>query len=263
VLVLLPPSETKREGGTDANALDFGALRFPELTRHRKTTVAALGRLSKNVAASTAALGLGPKQRFEVDRNRELTRSPVMPVMDRFTGVLYEALDAPALDDTARAWLERNVVVHSALFGLVGAGDPIPAYRLSHDSRLTTAANEPIALKKHWRDAIADVLAAEPGLIVDLRSEGYVALGPAPERDNSVYLRVVTAGPDGTRRALNHFNKKGKGEFVRALAEAAVDHDSVDALLGWAAGAGIRLERSTGSTGSTGFTGREILELLV
>ena len=257
MLVLLPPSETKRDGGTDASALDLASLRFSELTRHRKTTVAALGRLSKNVAASTVALGLGPTQRFEIDRNRELTRSPVMPVMDRFTGVLYEALDAPALDDAARDWLARNVVVHSALFGLVGAGDQIPAYRLSHDSRLATTGNEPIALKKHWRDAIAAVLAAETGLILDLRSEGYVALGPAPEREHSVYLRVVTAGPDGTRRALNHFNKKGKGEFVRALAEAAIDHDSVDALLDWAAQRDIRLERAAD------VNRRGILELVV
>ena len=257
MLVLLPPSETKREGGADDSALDLASLRFPELTRHRKTTLAALGRLSKSVAASTASLGLGPTQRFEIDRNRELTRSAVMPVMDRFTGVLYEALDAPVLSASARAWLETHVVVHSALFGLVGAGDRIPAYRLSHDSRLTTSTNEPIALKKHWRDAIADVLAAEPGLIVDLRSEGYVALGPAPEHSNSVYLRVVTASPDGSRRALNHFNKKGKGELVRALAEAAIDHESVDSLLDWAAVNGIRLERPTESDR------RGILELLV
>lgn len=257
MLVLLPPSETKREGGRASTALDLSALRFPELNGHRRTTVAALGRLSRSVAASTASLGLGPTQRFEIDRNRELARSAVMPVMDRFTGVLYEALDAPALDASARDWLSRHVVVHSALFGLVGAADPIPAYRLSHDSRLTTAASEPLALKKHWGSAVSAVLALETGLILDLRSAGYVALGPAPERDNSIYLRVVTAGPDGTKRALNHFNKKGKGEFVRALAESGVEPDSVDSLLAWAADTGIRLEMPTESIR------RGILDLVV
>jgi cytoplasmic iron level regulating protein YaaA (DUF328/UPF0246 family) len=65
-------------------------------------------------------------------------------------------------------------------------------------------------------------------------------MGPAPE--GSVFLRVVTEGGDGRRRALNHFNKKGKGEFVRALIDARLDHDSVESLLEWAGGAGWRLE---------------------
>ena len=59
-----------------------------------------------------------------------------MPAIDRYTGVLFDALDAPSLDADAREFARETVVVHSALFGLVGALDEIPAYRLSHDSRL-------------------------------------------------------------------------------------------------------------------------------
>jgi cytoplasmic iron level regulating protein YaaA (DUF328/UPF0246 family) len=80
-------------------------------------------------------------------------------------------------------------------------------------------------------------------MILDLRSESYVALGPAPARAESWYLRVVSEGDDGRRRALNHFNKKGKGEFVRALLLAGIDHPDSASLLTWAATAGIRLER--------------------
>ena len=250
MIVLLPPSETKRDGGADATALDLAALSFPALLPHRRTTVAALRKLSRNIEESHAALKLSAKQRFEIDRNRALSTSPVMPVMDRFTGVLYEALDAPALNESARAWLAAHVVVHSALFGLVGAGDLIPAYRLSQDSRLPG-----VVLKKHWNEAISAELAKTDALTLDLRSEGYVALGPAG--DNSYYVRVVTADSDGTKRALNHFNKKGKGEFVRALATAGITHDTVDSLLEWAASAGIRLELSRAANG------RELLDLVV
>jgi len=236
VILLLPPSETKRDGGTDGTALDLAALSYPALHGHRRATVAALRALSRNVAESATALKLSDKQRFEIERNRVLHSSPLMPVMDRFTGVLFEALDAPTLDEGARDWLARHAVVHSALFGLVGAGDLIPAYRLSQDSRLPE-----LSLKKHWSAAIAAELASVDGLTLDLRSEGYVALGAAGE--GSFYVRVVSAASDGTKKALNHFNKKGKGEFVRALATAGIDHPDVESLLAWAPQAGIRLER--------------------
>jgi len=238
MLVLLPPSETKRDGGEAERSLDLTALRHPQLHAERAATVAALRTLSLDPVAAAGALGLGPKLAFEIDRNRALESSPVMAAIDRYTGVLYDGLDAASLDAEARAWLIEHVVINSALFGLVGAGDGIPAYRLSHDSRLPG-----LPLKKHWRAANAAVLAATPGVILDLRSESYAALGPLPVHDNAQYLRVVTQTETGQKKALTHFNKKGKGEFVRRLAQSARDHDSVGSLLEWAAASDIRLDR--------------------
>jgi cytoplasmic iron level regulating protein YaaA (DUF328/UPF0246 family) len=199
-----------------------------------------LRRLAGNLAVMADALKLGPSQKHELVRNRAVRSSPTMPAMDRYTGVLYDALDAPSLPDDARRFAARHLVVHSALFGLVGAGDPIPAYRLSHDSRLPT-----LSLKKAWREPIGRVLAEVDGLILDLRSEAYAALGPAPSREGSYYLRVVAEGSDGKKRALNHFNKKGKGEFVRALMLAGIDHPDADSLLRWASAAGFVLVPGT------------------
>jgi len=232
--VVLPPSETKRDGGVEGSVLGLSTLSFPSLTPQRTEAIAALTRLSRNISASTAALGLGPTQRFEIDRNRAIRTASTMPAVDRYTGVLFEGLASESLDADAHAWLGRHVVVHSALFGLVGAADAIPAYRLSHDSRVPG-----LALRRHWARAIALELAAVDGLVLDLRSEAYAHLGPRPE--GAFYLRVVTDGPNGQKRALNHFNKKGKGEFVRELALAGVEHETVESLLEWAVSRGIRL----------------------
>lgn len=234
MLLLLPPSETKRDGGREGETLDLVTLSFQSLTPARRKAIAGLRSISTSVAASTKALGLGPKQRFEIDRNRALASSPTMPAIERYTGVLFDAIDVDSMGDEGRAWLDQNVVIHSALFGLVRAGDPIPAYRFSHDTRIASSS-----LAKIWRDANAAVLAAEPGLVLDLRSESYVHLGPAAE--NAVFVRVVTDDGSGHRRALNHFNKHGKGELVRKLAEAGVSFDTVDELTDWARSAGIRL----------------------
>jgi cytoplasmic iron level regulating protein YaaA (DUF328/UPF0246 family) len=243
MLVLLPPSETKRDGGTDSRALALESLRFPELSRERTAVLSALKRLSRNLGEASAALGLSPSQRFEIERNRTLSTAPVMPVIDRYTGVLYDGVEAHSLAPAERQWIIDHVLVNSALFGLVGAGDEIPAYRLSHNTRLPALTPKALSLKSHWRCALGSVLAASPGLVLDLRSESYAALGPLPLRDDAVYLRVVSQGPDGRKKALTHFNKKGKGEFLRRLAGAGIDHATVDSLLDWASGAGVDLQR--------------------
>lgn len=234
MLLVLPPSETKRDGG-DASPLDLAALSFPGLTPQRTAALAALRTLSRSVGGSMEALALGPTQRFEVDRNRALPRAPVLPALDRYTGVLYDGLEVESLSAAERRFAGEHIVIHSALFGLLRATDPIPAYRLSHDSRLPG-----LSLRRHWRDAMTATLAAQPGLVLDLRSESYAHLGPAPE--SATYIRVVSEDAKGRRVALSHFNKKGKGEFARAVIAAGVDHGTVDELVAWAAGAGIRLE---------------------
>lgn len=235
MIVVLPPSETKRDGGAEGSALDLAALSFPSLSPRRREALSALRALSRNRAASVTALGLSAAQAAEVDRNRAVRSSPLLPAIERYTGVLYDGLAVQGWDDAMREHAARILVIQSALFGPIGALDPIPAYRLSHDSRLPE-----LPLKKHWREPSTAALATHAGLVVDLRSEVYAALGPAPK--GSVYVRVVTEGADGRRKALSHFNKKAKGEFARALVADAVDAADAVQLCDWAARVGIRLE---------------------
>ncbi|MEN2739070.1 peroxide stress protein YaaA [Microbacterium sp. X-17] len=242
MLVLLPPSETKRDGG-EGEPLALKSLGFPRLNATRRGVVADTVALSRTPEAAAKALKLGPKQAHEVQRNRGLRRAATMPALLRYTGVLYDALDAPSLMEEDWRFAARSVAVQSALLGLVRADDPIPAYRLSFDSRLSPA------LKKRWAAACAAELAVVDGVILDLRSEGYAALGPLPEREGVHYLRVLARDESGTVRALNHFNKQAKGLFARALIERGEDFASTDALLAWAAGEGYELTRSADRAG--------------
>jgi len=246
VRLLLPPSETKADGGISGTRLDLASLSFTELTPERTRALSALRVLSRNLGASASALGLGVNRRAEIDRNRAVTTSPVLPAVDRYTGVLYEGLDAESLSDTAREFAGHHVVIHSALFGLVSASDLIPAYRLSHNSRLPG-----LSMTKLWRTPIAGLLAREPGLVLDLRSESYAKLGPPPP--TAWFVHVVSEGEDGRRTALSHFNKKAKGLFVRAVIDSGEVHDTVDSVLAWASARGIRLE----------FSGAGVLDLVV
>ncbi|WP_104192232.1 YaaA family protein [Cryobacterium sp. Y82] len=244
MLILLPPSETKRSGG-EAVPLDWAELAYPTLNVKRRVLARALVALTRHPEAARTALKLGRTQLFEIDRNRELFASPTLPVIDRYTGVLFDGLDAATLSRPQREFAHAHLVVHSALLGPLAALDPIPAYRLSHDSRVpgVTLANH--TLKQHWSADVQKLLGRTTGLLLDLRSEAYVALGARPVRPESLYLRVVTDTGDGQKRALNHFNKKSKGEFTRALLENEHNFTNARELIRWAQSVGIRLDHGT------------------
>lgn len=199
--------------------------------------VDALVSLSMDPDAAQRALKLSARQRGDIDGNRVIRSSPTMAAVDRYTGVLYDALDAVSLDSRARDWLGEHVWIHSAPFGPVGALDGIPAYRLAAGTSLPGVA----ALRRIWAGATTAAIAqSAPAFVLDLRSEAYAALGPVPSGIASTYVRVVT--DEG--RALNHFNKKSKGELVRALAQDAPIIHSLDELQDWALSRSIVLRPS-------------------
>ncbi|KAA9111112.1 YaaA family protein [Microbacterium rhizomatis] len=237
MLILLPPSETKRAGGA-RTPLAVGGLSLPTLAPQRETVIDALVALSADEDHAARVLKLGPTQRHEVAANARLRDSATMPAVDRYTGVLYDAVDAASLDGAARRWLAHHVLIHSAPFGPIGAMDRIPAYRLGASASIPGIP----ALRALWSDAVSAALAeARPDFVLDLRSEAYVALGPVPDSLRSIYVRVVSESSDGVTRALNHFNKHAKGALVRRLAEERPRVASLPALLRWADGAGIVL----------------------
>ncbi|GAA1842509.1 YaaA family protein [Microbacterium koreense] len=232
--ILLPPSETKRPGGS-RRALDVTGLALPQLSPQRERVVAALVALSASPEQAMAVLKLSERQRGEVEVNAALRSTPTMPAIDRYTGVLFDAMDAASLDTRARQWLGRSVLIHSAPFGPVGALDRIPAYRLGASASLPGLPS----LRALWADAVTAAFAQTRWTFtLDLRSEAYVALGPLPAEMSSAYVRVVADGPDGPR-ALNHFNKHAKGVLVRRLAEDRPRIGSLEAFIRWAESRGI------------------------
>src|SRR5438067_2284479 len=185
VLVLLPPSETKAPGG-DGPSLDLDALSFPELTPVRRKLADALVDLAGDLPASLRALDLSARQEDEVARNAALWSAPTLPALERYTGVLYDALDFGGFTNAQRAKAERRLAVASALFGIARGTDRIPAYRLSGGSSLPAVG----ALRGVWRPVLEPVFAGRDGLVVDLRSGAYAALARIPD---AVTVRVVTA----------------------------------------------------------------------
>lgn len=239
MLVLLPPSEGKT-APTDGPVLDLESLSFPRLNRTRDQLLRALVKLaSGNPKRAADVLGLGPTQADAIVADAQLLELPCAPAGDVYTGVLFGELDLPTLSAAARRRADHTIVVASALFGLVRAGDPIPAYRLSGTVSLPRLGS----VAGRWRPDVPKILdeAVGDGLLVDLRSGTYVQLGKpsAALAPRTASVRVLhEAG--GVRKIVSHFNKATKGRLVRALLTEGVEVAGVDELadawrdLGWA-----------------------------
>lgn len=235
MLILLPPSETKSDGGSGA-PLDLDRLSLPSLLPLRRTLADALVRLSDDVDASITALGLGPTQVDEIERNARLFASPTTPALHRYTGVLYDALGASTFTRAGRARADARLWIGSALFGAVRASDPIPSYRLSGGSSIPNFGT----LRAHWKPRLSEALLTEAeGILVDLRSGTYQQLGPIP---GAITATVLTEKPDGSRSVVSHFNKHHKGLLARALTLTTAEPKDVKAVARVASKAGLRAE---------------------
>ncbi len=234
MLVLLPPSETKARGG-DGPPLDVAALSFPALNPVRDKLIDVVIGLAGDPQASMVALGLGPKQVHEVAANAVVRESATSSALDRYTGVLYDALGVSAYTRAQRARACARLAMGSALFGAVRAGDCIPRYRLSAGSALPGLPT----LRALWRPELPSALSDVDGLVVDLRSGSYAALGPVP---GAVTATVLTEKADGTRAVVSHFNKAHKGLLARALALTRAEPSDARGVARVARKAGLRVE---------------------
>jgi cytoplasmic iron level regulating protein YaaA (DUF328/UPF0246 family) len=237
VIVLLPPSETKHVGG-DGPPLRLDALSSPELGPLREALIDELIALADDTSACRRALGISASQDAEIERNAGLRSAATLPAISRYTGVLYDALDVGSLRGASAARARSRLAVGSALFGLLRADDPVPAYRLSATSKLPGRPT----LAARWRPLLEPVLAqiASNQLVVDLRSGSYAALARVP---GAVKVDVVSEDKDGHRTVVSHFNKAHKGRLARALAVTGSEPDDAAQVAAVGRRAGMRVER--------------------
>lgn len=227
MLFLLPPSETKATGG-GAIKITQSHLTFGGLDPIRDQVMAAY---VKNIG------------------DESILSAPTMAAIDRYTGTLYSALHGRGLKGTAtennslteveRHRARHSVLIQSALFGVISATDLIPEYKIS-PIKLICGIN----LKRVWPEP-HDVsawsrLASSP--VIDLRSKAYAELAPLPENLKSYELNVFVERADGTLEQLNHFNKKAKGQLVRAALTAAKEPSTIAELKKCAIKSGLKLE---------------------
>lgn len=206
MIVLLPPSEGKREAGPRARPLALSGLSFPSLTAPRERVLDALTALSARPDAG-ALLGVSPRLSAEVERNGRLRIEPAAAAADVYSGVLYAALDLAGLDPQARRRAARRLIVVSALFGALRITDRIPAYRLAMGVDLPPLG----PLAPLWRAPLSEALVpVSSGVIVDCRSAPYAAAWAPPPAAAERWVHVQIPG-------ASHHAKHTRGLVARAL----------------------------------------------
>lgn len=221
VLIILPPSETKRPAPDDGPPLDLEQLSFPELTPMRLRVLDALITTSQGPDAFRR-LRVRQSLAAEVDRNTRLRDLPTRPAADTYSGPLYAGLDPGSWSDEVRSRAERDLVIVSALWGALRPGDRIPPYRLH-------ACASPVGLERlepMWRSVLPSVLtdAAEAsGPILDLRSPSYRAVGRPRGLDAETVMLRVRPSSDGPPHIGDVVAKRVRGQVARHVLASDAD----------------------------------------
>jgi len=248
MLFLLPPSETKEVGGSPLSISQV-ALTFGGLNPAREAVYGALKALCEQPEEAARVLKLGKKQLDQIDVNLAVQDAPTMPAIHRYTGTLYDAIHGRGLKGTPTEhnqitadMFERanhTLLIQSALFGLIPATNLIPNYRLSGTTNLPG-----ISLRDVWVPAHEPIWKRlEDGPIIDLRSKAYAELAPIPADVEHYWVEVLDSN---SGKALNHFNKKGKGQLINAVLSAKVAPKTLKELFSVAKSNALRLEESKG-----------------
>lgn len=211
MLILLPPSEGKTPA-LKGSAIEWESLSFPELNPYRAKVLEALGTVSAHEDA-LALLGVGASLRDDVERNTRLHAEPAAPAHQVYSGVLYDALGFKSMTPAQRRKATESILVVSALWGAIGFGDHVPAYRLS----MGTALPDVGRLASYWKPQLNAALAqrVDGELLVDCRSSTYAAAW-APPAAQTVNVNVFNEA-NGKRTVVSHFAKHTRGELARHL----------------------------------------------
>jgi hypothetical protein len=177
MLILLPPSEGKNQAdGSDKFSL---------------TELSFAGELSSLRAQAIRAY------------DPALLSALAAPAISIYSGVLYQALDWQSLGASAKIRGAHELLIISALYGVLRPDDSIVDYK----AKISTS---------FWKKTLTRVLdPLEHEVIVDARSSTYSAVW-TPDPSITVAVRVFQE-KNGKRSVITHMSKKYRGELTRLL----------------------------------------------
>jgi len=192
-IILIPPSEGKADGGNGKPLKSVSGIAADLIEAIKEADPKKLyGLKDKALAKAIAA-------------NKDVLSSKTMPSIERYTGVVYDAIDYQTLKNASD--FDEKVRIVSGLFGLVSPADLIPNYRLKIDK---------LKAAKLWLDSNSEQL--KETFVIDLLPQAHKK---AVKYDNGIEVEFVLKKA-GKKMPAGHQGKHIKGRFVRWLIENSV-----------------------------------------
>jgi cytoplasmic iron level regulating protein YaaA (DUF328/UPF0246 family) len=230
--ILLPPSEGKASGGEPGPswldlAADPAVNAFCTLNPQRGKLIDALHATLANASAAKLQKLFGVKGdalAAALEANDRLPDGPLLPAIERYTGVMFDYIDYATLPTPAREAFDRNVILFSGLWGILRPTDLIPDYKLKMDASLPGIGK----LSTFWKKPLSATLnpALGPQVVWDFLPNAHTAAWkPAPgggPRWQVKFVQRVEKQGKTTYRTVSHWSKALKGALVRFICEHGI-----------------------------------------
>ena len=139
------------------------------------------------------------------------------PALQLFDGLMYRNIKRDNLTKAEQAYLEKHLMITSALYGVIPAFAPIAPHRLDFLMKLKIAGK---SLKSHWQSAYEESVKGEE-LIFSLLSSEFETVFPKEVREQMVTFKFME-DRDGKLKVHSTISKKARGGFLTALMEDQV-----------------------------------------
>ena len=134
-----------------------------------------------------------------------------------FDGLMYRNIKRDNLTKEEQTYLEKHLMITSALYGVIPAFAPIAPHRLDFLMKLKVAGK---SLKNHWQASYEESMKGEE-LIFSLLSSEFETVFPKEVREKMVTFKFMEER-DGKLKIHSTISKKARGAFLTALMENQV-----------------------------------------
>ena len=212
---LFSPSEGKTVGGTATPKSDilFGYEPRTDILNAYNTIVN-----SGDMDALKALFGI-KKESDITPYIEELFTAPKMAAIERYSGVAFGYLEMQTLDADAQAYLEKQVIIFSNLYGPVFGGDKIANYKVKQGNSIADIAPDKFYKERFSYQLDLQLMNHE---ILDLRAGYYDKFYKTKQEYTT--LKFLKGG-----KTVSHWAKAYRGIVLRELAKHQVD--SLDAFM--------------------------------
>ena len=208
--ILIP---TAKEMNTEIPSLEAKPLRpesqavLDELARYSAQELESFYKISAD------------KAQEEYERIQDLKNGTARnyPALHLFDGLMYRNIKREGLIKAEQTYLEKHLMITSALYGVIPAFAPIAPHRLDFLMKLKVAGK---SLKSHWQAAYEESMKGEE-LIFSLLSSEFETVFPKEIREKMVTFKFMEER-DGKLKIHSTISKKARGAFLTALIEGQV-----------------------------------------